>query len=191
MNKFIPKVLLIGDENEIPKDVPEYEIVGKLEFRQLEPEILQIVLDGELLSESKLKSLDFDYLLFTRGDLYGRNKHIWTRIMPLGTIATVAYFKNFVSNVCFVADKNIGELYKLLTKDKQKSPKQILDLDAYFYHANSFDFLNRYLPAPPPRNCFKSRLSSKILPKSNLSSTMCMNRSSRHSMKLNSGAMTR
>ena len=96
MSKFIPKVLLIGNENEIPNDLPEFKIVGKIEFRQIEPEVLQLVINGESLSESKLRSIDFDYVLCVHYALYSKNKKIWRQLLPSGIFITSTFFKHII-----------------------------------------------------------------------------------------------
>ncbi|MBR1420616.1 MAG: hypothetical protein IJ575_06140 [Selenomonadaceae bacterium] len=193
LNKFIPKVLLLGNENEIPNDLPKFEIVGKIELRQLEPNVIQLLFEGKPLSESKLKSLDFDYLLCTNYEIYRRNNRSWTTlgsILPKGIFLSKEFFQLYTSNVGFVNAKNLQTLYKLLSNKKSQKPRQILDLDAFLYRGGSFDFPYSYLVPPPPRNYFISKLSSKILPKSNRSIEMFMTRFSHHSKKLNCEVMT-
>ena len=172
LNKFIPKVLLLGNENEIPNDLPKSEIVGKIELRQLEPNVIQLLFEGKPLSESKLKSLDFDYVLCSNDKLYWENRKLWGKFFPRGIFATNNFFRSYVSNVGFTAQDNLDSLYKLVSKDMSKSPQQILDLDAYLYRGGAFEFPSTYFVAPPPRNYFISKLSSKILQKSSRSGEM-------------------
>ncbi|MBR1420614.1 MAG: hypothetical protein IJ575_06130 [Selenomonadaceae bacterium] len=188
---FIPKVLLLGDESEIPNDLPKFEIVGKIELRQLEPNVIQLLFEGKPLSESKLKSLDFDYVLCPNDGLYWRNRLLWGKFFPRGIFATNNFFRYYVSNVGFTTQSNLDSLYKLVSKDMSKSPQQILDLDAYLYRGGAFEFPSTYFVAPPPRNYSKSKLSSKILPKSSRSGRMFMTRFLYHSKKSNCEVMTR
>ena len=190
LNKFIPKILFIGNEREIPNDLPKFEIVGRIELRQLEPEVLQLFFDGQPLSETKLKSFDCDYVLFTDGDLYNRNRSLWAKLFPNKTFATDKFLRYYVSNVGFVDKNNMSSFYKIVSKKKSDAKMQILDLDAYLYRAGAFDFPNGHFAAPPPRKFFKSKLSSKILPKSSQFGGMFMTRFLRVSKKLNFGAMT-
>ena len=151
---FIPKVLLLGNENEIPNDLPKFEIVGKIEIRQLEPNVLQLLFDGEPLSKSKLESLDFDYVLFQNDALYFKNRKIFGKFFSIGILATNQFFRSYVSNVGFTAQDNLDSLYKLVSKDQTKSPQQILDLDAYIYRSGTCkNFSNRNYP----RKSFKNR----------------------------------
>ena len=151
MNKFIPKVLLIGDENEIPKDVPEFEIVGKLEVEQLEHGAFNLILDGKSLSKTDFESIDFDYVVCTDNKLYWKIKPHCFEFFSSGIFAPIVFFQHFISNIGFTAVSNIRDLYTLISKYKSSSPRHVLDLDAYLYRSDAFDFHDAYQIAPPPQ----------------------------------------
>ena len=182
MSKFIPKVLLLGDENEIPDDLPEFRIVGKIEVHKTESEGLQFFFEGKQISQSKLGSLDFDYILCTQFDTYWENMLFFYGCLPLGMLATTNHFRRYVSNVGYLTYANITMLSRLINEIKRfQKLNQILDFDSYLYRGGAFDFVEK--TCPPPR---ESRLSSKNLNLSSQSMKMSMREFSTHSRKSNS-----
>ena len=143
MSKFIPKVLLLGNENEIPNDLPEFKIVGKIEIRNES----NWFFNGIQIALQDLLKRNFDYILCTNYKIYERSKHrFYAAGLPIGSVITQQFFKRHVSNSMYVITENVMQLTRSLERIEYEDPnfKTILDADSYFYRNGIFDFPDQF-----------------------------------------------
>ena len=131
--KFIPRVVIFGNKNELSNDLPEFKIVEELNENQIEPH--------DLLNKN------FDYILCTNYGIYERSKHgFHDSGFPIGSMITQQFFKRHVSNSMYVITENVIQLARTLERIEHEDPncKTILDADSYFYRNGVFDFPDQF-----------------------------------------------
>ena len=97
MKNFIPRVVIIGDENELGKIDFDYQVVARFTG------------DEEFLPTSDLK---FDYIVCTNDNLYQRWRDplYYNGKISHWRVAKRSFFKKCVSNVGFVSIKNLFQM---------------------------------------------------------------------------------
>ena len=139
MSKFIPTVAILGNESEIPNDLPEFEIVGKISTQfffdqSVQAYVCEIFFNGNRIED--MKSPPFDYILCTNRQICDANKLCFHLLgLPIGMLATTNFFREFVSNVGFICEDNTQSIIELMNRINGR----ILDLDSYFMRADLFD----------------------------------------------------
>ena len=146
LNRFIPKVIVLGNESDLPRDFPaKFEIVGHLDLKKV-GSTLAFSLDGTPIDVHKICDCDFDYLLCTDEMSSPWMKHVFfnNRIVPFGIFSTPNFFRYCVSNVGFVALDNLNLFFENLRD--LSNVNLILDADAYLIRSNVIE-----LPPPPKK----------------------------------------
>ena len=127
MAQFIPKVLILGDLNQLQHDFPtRFKIVGQLEIRDS-----KFFVDNKEIAN--VRNLNFDYILCTERKVYEQNVMLFvTSGIPFGQLMMQHQFRQYVSNIGFTAYDLSLKIFNLLSQMKSGS---ILDLDGYFLRA--------------------------------------------------------
>ena len=143
--KFVPKVLLLGTEEDLPEFSIDYEIIGKLKFDLTILDMtdgffnfrVDIFFNEELISAEEFYQLKFDYILCPIKEFESWFHGKWAHELVNGrTFALTSYFRDYVSNVGYICQKNVDQLTKILN---ELAPKNILDFDQYFHRGGYFD----------------------------------------------------
>ena len=140
--KFVPKVLLLGTEKDLPELKIDYEIVGHLKIEiKLEDQTYtgSIFLNDEPILADELEKLPFDYILCLDFDLYFQNRGWMIRFIGLGQLATTMFFKKYVTNIGFICDRNVQQLMYKVNELVPKNQNGVLDFDSYLYRGNFFN----------------------------------------------------
>ena len=122
---FIPRVVIIGNENELGKIDFEYQAVARFNG------------DEEFLPTANLQ---FDYIVCTNDELYQRWRDplYYNGKISHWRVAKRSFFQKCISNIGFICLENLKSLVEmiiLLDGDDRKI-FSILDADGFFYRAN-------------------------------------------------------
>ncbi len=148
--KFVPKVLLLGTEKDLPEFKIDYEIVGHLKTERQENQVMLFV-DGKKIGLEDFQKIPFDYLLCTDFKFAWDNRQWLIQLANFGRLATTNFFRNYVSNIGFNCYQNVVQLTQILKQLlEKKSENGILDFDAYFYHGNIFGDPKTFMTPTPP-----------------------------------------
>ena len=148
MNSYIPRVVIIGDENELDKIDFDYQVVARFTG------------DEEFLPTSDLK---FDYIVCTNDNLYQRWRDplYYNGKISHWRVAKRSFFKKCVSNVGFVSIKNLTSLVEIiaLLDGNDRKIYSILDADGFFYRANLSTYPMEFLEIDPELQTWNRKFS--------------------------------
>ena len=158
MNNYIPKILLVGDPQAIQAEHPiEVQVIGRLTAKFSEGKV-EFFINGQSVTEEKLKSIPFDYIVFADDKAYLMLRKILYNFFGSGILIYRESFQRCVTNVGFINYWTVDTLIKHLTNEliekKKIRPKifHVLDVDSFFLRAEmiSHPFASSSFFAPIP-----------------------------------------
>ena len=136
--KFVPKVILFGDEKDLPEFSIDYEIVGHLRI-ETENKTARLFFNDQMIDIEDLKKISYDYVLCTDTDFYFANHYGWLgSIFETLRFVETRFFRHYVSNIGFICYSTLQSIISMLELRVPKNQAGILDFDSYLYRGNFF-----------------------------------------------------